>query len=178
MLLRHSCLRLQRGVGCGTEHRFLVLKIIFRNVCSCIQFLSSLFQIRNGFPPFLLALPRPGRGVIEVLASGLPQRRWMWGRSCEKRWNCRSTSLENLWSFESTYFHCQLEEAAPGFSIPYLSLVMGQTLGWEGGGSQILLVRSGHSLPLNLSWRQCFFNFNELIVFFKPRRVRVGGTAV
>lgn len=38
-----------------------------RNICSCIQFLSSLFQIHSGFPPFLLALPRPGRGVIEVL---------------------------------------------------------------------------------------------------------------
>lgn len=158
-----------------------MLKIILRNVCSCIQFLSSLFQIHSEFPPFLLALPRPGRGVIEVLVVFLsesciriPQRRWVWGRACEKRWNCRSTSLENLWLFESTYFRCQLEEAAPGFSIPHLSLVMGQTLGWEGGGSQIHLVRSDHPLPLYLSWRQCFFNFNELIVFFKPWKVRVG----
>lgn len=55
--------------GCRVRDRasFLVLKVIFRNVCTYIQFLSSLFQIHSGFPPFLLALPRPGRGVIEVL---------------------------------------------------------------------------------------------------------------
>lgn len=123
---------------------------MFRNVCTYIQFLSSLFQIHSGFPPFLLALPRPGRGVIEVLVVFL-------SKSC-----IRITSAEvdvgggpvrrdgtvdpPLWRvcghLNPRIFVASWKRQPLAFSIPHLSLVMGQTLGWESGGSQIHLVRS------------------------------------
>jgi hypothetical protein len=71
----------------------------------------------------------------------------------EKRWDCRSTSLEDLWSFESRYFRCQLEGAAPGFfNAPFVSGDRLDTgvVRW-GKGSRAYFLRSSYPWPLCLS---------------------------